>query len=99
LLWTDGKAVYQKTVAVAAGPNNSTVNVPHGITSFETVVDLECTLSDSTPVIINIPNVGVGVITAQCQFNMDGTNFVLISGVGGDYSAFSGHVTVRYTKP
>jgi hypothetical protein len=38
------------------------------------------------------------VLTASAHWALDSTNFLLVSGTGGDYSGYSGEVTISYTK-
>jgi hypothetical protein len=94
--WIDGSTIYQKTVAIAAGPNNTTVNTAHGITGLLKVVDVLGFLDNGTlqRALINTE----ASATAQLQMAVTDTNVVLLSGVGGDYSGYAGHATLRYTK-
>ena len=45
-VWTDGKPLYQKTV-IFVGGTNGTINIPHGISSIDTLVDIQGTCSDT----------------------------------------------------
>jgi hypothetical protein len=94
--WVDGKSIFQKTVAIAAGPNNSTVNVAHGITGLDTIVTYEMMLNHSGDQRF-VPNVEA---TAAIQLHnaFSATNIILVSGTGGDYHLYSGHCTLYYTK-
>lgn len=94
--WTDGKTVYQKTVVIAAGPNNSTVNVAHGISNLETVIDYKMMLTNGTFHIF-VPDVEATAVI-QLHHAFDATNIILVSGVGGDWHTYSGACTMYYTK-
>jgi len=97
LKWIDGAAVYQKVLEFAAGPNNSTVNVAHGVTGLLTVIDVQGFMDDGTHQrpINNVESTDV----AQCHYAVDDTNVILLSGTpGADYSGYAGFVVLRYTK-
>lgn len=94
--WIDGKTIYQKTIVIAAGPNNSTVNVAHGITGLDTVVDYEMMLRSGNNRIF-VPDVEATAVI-QLHHLFDNTNIVLVSGTGGDWHTYSGHCTMYYTK-
>lgn len=94
--WTDGETIYQKTVHFAAGPNNGVVNTAHNITGLDRVVAMSGTMTNGT-IQRFIPNVEA-VDTTQLQVAISSTNLILASGVGGDFSAYSGDVTLWYTK-
>lgn len=94
--WVDGSAVFQKTIAISAGPNNSVVNVAHGISGLSEVIDYKMMLHHSGTHIF-VPDVEA-TAAIQLHHAFDATNIILVSGTGGDYSAYSGHCTMYYTK-
>jgi hypothetical protein len=94
--WIDGKTIFQKTVVIAAGPNNSIVNVAHGIVGLDTVVDYKMMLRDGNTHIF-VPDVEATAVI-QLHHIFDATNIVLVSGMGGDWSGYSGACTLYYTK-
>lgn len=96
ITWVDGKHVFQKTIAIAAGPNNSTVNVAHGISNLETVIDYKMMLKSGSTHIF-VPDVEATAVI-QLHHAFDATNIILVSGTGGNWSAYSGHCTMYYTK-
>ena len=91
-----GDTIYVKTLVFAAGPNNSTVNVAHGITGLKALVKFEGFMTNDT-LFRNINNIEA-TSTASCHYAMDGTNVILVSGTGGDYSGYDGTITLYYTK-
>ena len=99
--WVDGKPLYTKTVATTAWTAGGTVNtIPLGIVGNFTVRQIECVLSDgalSTSTSVPVPYIDVAVAANSIQLVRVGTNVVLTSG-GTNYSAYSGYVTVYYTK-
>lgn len=94
--WTNGAAIFQKTVAIAAGPNNSVVNVAHGIVGLALVIDYKMMLTNGTNHIF-VPDVEATAVI-QLHHIFDATNIVLVSGVGGDWSTYAGACTIYYTK-
>ncbi len=94
--WIDGKTIFQKTVVIAAGPNNSTVNVAHGIVGLDYVVDYKMMLSNGTFQIF-VPDVEATAVI-QLHHAFDDTNIILVSGLGGDWSTYAGACTLYYTK-
>lgn len=101
--WVDGKTLWTKTLQVpggaawAAGVTNT---VPLGITGDFTVVYMSCCISDgalSTSNTLNIPHIDVGVAANEISIVRNGTNIILVSG-GTNRAAFSGYVTIYFTK-
>lgn len=92
-----GQPVYQKTISIAAGPNNSTVNTAHNITGLVLVIGYQCMGKDGSAIQRTFPNVEA-VGTQQCQLAFSGTNIILLSGLGGDYSGYAIKCTMFYTK-
>ena len=86
--WIDGKTIYQKTVNFGKGPNNTTKNVNHGISSFSNIIYIEC-LGKATGYwwMLNYGDVQVYVLT----------NVISISSPT-DQSASDYYVTIWYTK-
>lgn len=95
-VWIDGEPIYRKVLTFANGPNNGVVNVAHGITGLGTVIDVQGFMDNGT-LQRNINNVEA-TAAIQCHYAVDNTNFILVSGVGGDYSGYSGFIILRYTK-
>lgn len=92
------KAVLRKTLTVAAGPNASTVNTAHGITSPVAIIGCVIQLTNGT----NHLCFGQGgmlsdTIAHSILVTIDGTNVVMTSGSGGDYHLYAGHIILLYT--
>lgn len=94
--WTDGLPIYRKVLAVAAGPNSSTVNTAHGITGLGTVISVSGMLDNAT-IQVPLPFADSAAAATQIEMSLTDTNVVLISGASGDYSAYAGHVIIEYT--
>jgi len=92
----EGDAVYQKSVAIGAGPANEVLNFAHGITGMKALIKLEGFIDNGT--LWRSVNNLEATITANLHWAIDATNFILVSGIGSDYSAYSGEVTIFYTK-
>lgn len=100
--WTDGKAVFQKTIALGTlpdGPVLDTKTVAHGIAAIETMVQQRVSAAqDATPFYVPMPRSAKTTDNGnQIDIFADATN-VIISTVN-DYSAFTGFITLWYTKP
>ena len=94
--WIDGSTLYEKTINIGTLPNNTTLNVAHGIT-YDYVVDLKGTaINNNTKDILPLPYVGP-VAEDGVRLVMSTTNIIIK--VGSNRSDYSGYVTVRYTKP
>lgn len=93
--WVDGTTLYEKTVNCGAMPNNTTKNVAHSIINLDTVVQMYGMMKSAnqqTP----LPNVDSSAMTNQISLSINATDIILRS--SGNWSTFSGYVTVRYTK-
>ena len=92
--WINGDAIYKKTVNIGNLPNNTTATTAHGISNFSTLVKLEGNFTDGTnsaPIPYAAPTAAKSV-----QAYADATNVTI--GTGEDRSAYSGYVTLYYTK-
>lgn len=100
-IWTDGSPIYTKTLETVAWTAGGTVNtIPSGIVGNFTVRHMDGVLSDgalSTSTSLPLPYVDVAVAANSIMIARVGTNVVLTSG-GTNYSAYSGTVTLFYTK-
>lgn len=100
--WIDGKQIYRKVIDVPNLPNNSTINIAHGLTfgSFagqvSSVVSLSGVGTESTNgTIIPLPfyhTSGTGGI----QMTMNGTNLTLIA--TPNFSNYTAKVILEYTR-
>lgn len=92
--WIDGSAIYKKTVNLGNLPNNTTKTVAHNIANLSTLVRLEGNFTNGTnsaPIPYSAPTASKTV-----QAYVDATNITI--GTGEDRSAYSGYVTLYYTK-
>lgn len=92
--WVNGDAIYKKTVNIGNLPNNTTKTVAHNIANFSTLVKLEGAFTNginSAPIPYAAPTTSKVV-----QVYVDATNITI--GTGEDRSAYSGYVTLYYTK-
>lgn len=94
--WTDGKTIYQKTVVIAAGPNNSTVTTAHGISGLTEIVDFSGLVKTTAPLWITLPLDPGNGAGGGMGVTIDTTNISLNATI--DLSGFSGHATMWYTK-
>ncbi len=92
----DGDPIYQVTKAIAAGPNNTIVSIPHGIVGLKKLERVFGYLDDGTTW-RDVANLEASV-AASMHWAVTATDFALQSGTGGDFSLFSGSVTLQYTK-
>lgn len=97
--WIDGAAVFQKTISLGAIATTPLHQVAHGITGIDRVIWFKVGAIQRTgPVEARpIQHVANGGLTAEfLDVILDGTNVVLEAGV--DYSAYTGFLTILYTK-
>lgn len=94
--WTTGKPLYKKTVDIGTLPNNAQSQIAHNISNLGFVVDIKGTASNSSGTAMPLPyvhptgleySVAVTVTTTTININ-----------TGRDRTAFSGYVTLVYTK-
>lgn len=91
-----GDPIYQITVAITAGPANEALNIPHGIVGLVKLIKLEGFI-DNGSFWRSVNNLEA-TITANLHWALSDTNFILVSGIGSDYSLYSGEVTIFYTR-
>ena len=105
--WTDGKPIYQKTVAITGtltgGATNSTA---HGISDLGTVVQVFGGCNDGEagaskdwyplPLVSGSANVGVQVQLTSVNINITPGSFWNRSTGGTELN--DAHITIRYTK-
>lgn len=103
-IWVTGLAIWKATVPVvwAGGGLTSTNALPITLTRNQnsvlqtlTVIDMFCVLNSGTT-FIPVPYVDTTAFANQISLSVVGLNAVLIA--GSDRSAWSGYVTVYYTK-
>lgn len=97
--WINGAQLFTKTIDVGTLPNAGSTTTAHGITGEVTIVSLQGIAQqtgfpasgDAIP--LPFPDV---TGAANVELSMDKTNIILDT--GGNYSAYKGFVTVKYTK-
>ena len=92
--WVNGATIYKKTISIGALPNNTTKTVAHNITGLSLLIRLEGNFTNGTnsaPIPYSAPTTSKNV-----QAYIDATNITI--GTGEDRSAYSGYVTLYYTK-
>lgn len=94
--WIDGKPLYEKTIACGALPNNTTKNVPHGISNIKIVASM-VGVATRTFDRVCLPIPFANTAGTVCMFSTNVTNIVIIS--NADLSAQDEtYITLRYTK-
>lgn len=89
--------VLRKVLTVAAGPNASTVNTAHGITTPTKVIGCLIQLTDGTNhLCFSQGGMLSDTIAHSIIVSIDGTNVVMTSGAGGDYSGYAGSIILLY---
>lgn len=98
-VWRDNKPLYQKTVNFGSLPaNNSSKTVAHGISDIETLANAVFVVQSSTQ-FRTLPNVSRGNTANQTVWYMTATDIGVLTGSSADVgSAYSGYVTLQYTK-
>lgn len=91
--WIDGNNVYEKTFEIPALPNNTTLNIDHGI-SIDKIVSIDAYATDNTnyltiPFIFNDMESIINITAGK-------TRIVIFS--NRNASTYKGIVTLRYTK-
>lgn len=89
--WYNSKPVYTKLVNVGTLPNNSTIEVSHGVTATQFTA-VRCVAFRSNGEAFEIPFANAGT---QCQLTSTGTIKVKTD---WNAAAYSAHVTLEYTK-
>ena len=92
--WIDDSIIYKKTVDIGALPDTDTKTVAHNITDFTQLIKIEGFFSNGT----NSASLPYPSPTASknVQIYVDDTNINIVT--GEDRSAYSGYVTLYYTK-
>lgn len=95
--WVDGSAIYKKTINLGALPNATTKAVAHGVSNFGYLVKIEGMSTYSGDNVFRpLPHVSVYSAADNILVEVSPTDVVVYTGV--DRSAFSGYVTIYYTK-
>lgn len=93
--WIDGSAIYKKTIYVNSLPNNTTMNIAHGISNLNGVVKLEGVIN-TAGTYRTLPFVSKNALADAIEISCDSTNIIITT--GGNWSSSSAYVIVYYTK-
>lgn len=96
LTWIDGSPIYQKTFDCGAAPSNNLLEVAHGITGIDFVVDMRGTAIDTVAGFDPVPLVQ-GNGTYQMALTVDNTNIKIVTAYHLS-SITNIYVTLKYTK-
>lgn len=90
-------ALLRKVLTVAAGPNATTVNAAHGITTPSKIIGCVIQLTNGTNhLCFSQGGMLADTIAHSIIVAIDGTNVSLTSGVAGDYSLYAGSIILLY---
>jgi hypothetical protein len=92
--WLDGKKIYQQTFSVAALPNNTTLQIAHGITFMSLILDVFGFATNGN-MTIPMPSPKNSALGNEIALYADKTNISMDT--TSDYSFLNGYVTLRYT--
>lgn len=93
--WINGKAIYRKTIDIGNLPNSTVKNVAHGITGITSMIKLYGWAVTGT-VFVPLPFISATSVAAAMAINLNGGNIDITTGL--DRTAFTGYVTIEYTK-
>jgi len=101
LAWTDGKKIYQKVIAIAAFPNAagspSLLQTAHGVAGIAKFVDAWGYAKNAAGETIPLPYIHSASAGYGISLAVDAT-YINTRGYGADFSGYSGHVVIQYTK-
>ena len=97
-LWIDDKPIYKKTISVGAGPINSTVLTAHGITGVDTWIKFDWMMFNTANTVARMLPQPEANPVVFLQGAIVGSDLFMNTGVGGDWSDYTGHCTIYYTK-
>lgn len=98
-IWIDNKPIYRKSIYINAFPNVAEKNVAHGITNISQILDIYGYATDGSrtfPLPFISVNITTGSASGSIYITANSTNVTL--GTASNRSAFSGYVTLEYTK-
>ena len=95
--WVDGSAIYKKTVDIGTLPNSTTKTVAHGISNLDYCIQFWGTAKNSSGNHIVLPWPSKDVVSSAIELTITSTD-VSITTADGWPAAYSGYVTLYYTK-
>ena len=93
--WINGKTAYEKTINIGALPNSTTKTIAHNISNLSWVISLNGICNGSNTY-LPLPFIDNSNITNNIRIDCNATNISVRT--SGNYSSFSGYVTIRYTR-
>lgn len=96
-VWTDGRPIYRKTYDVGALPNTNSKTIDLDITNLDFVIDIYGTCKrNSDSAFLPLPYLYPSNLNEQIAIYLRLGQMII--NAGQDRSAFSGYVTLEYTK-
>lgn len=95
-VWTDGKAVYRKVVALGNLPSASTKSVAHGIVGATNYIAISGYAFNGSNTWNNLP-MALPTTTDAVGLQVNGANIAVYTGANF-WSAWTGIAVVEYTK-
>lgn len=97
--WIDGKPLYEKTVTFNSVSAGTTLNIPSGVTTVDTLIDVDvmCSISGG---FMKVP---VALLSVQAEWGIAEQQFTKSTGYlrvdfGSERSVTGGFAIFRYTK-
>jgi hypothetical protein len=94
-VWIDGKEIYRKVIDIGTLPNATIKNTGHGIASFSNLVRIYG-IANNGSTYLTIPHVSSSAAANQINMQVTTANVRISTAI--DFSAYSGHVILEYTK-
>lgn len=85
--WIDGKVIYRKVVNLGALPAAGSINIAHGISNLDTVVQVTCVGTAAVQIILP---------SSVASIAVSGTTIDL--GVNNNLAGYTGRVIIEYTR-
>lgn len=96
--WVDGSPIYQKTIDIGALPNNTTKDVSHDISNLKVIISIDGYATDTSSNKSNCTPLPYSAVTSSDSIAVWEYEGNLKIRTGINYSAYSGYVTLKYTK-
>lgn len=97
--YLNSKPIYQKMISVGVLPNNTTKSISTGITGADYIwVDMENSFAFNSGASYPIPYVDPKTVANSIGVRITNNGATVIVSTGTNWSAYSGSITLRYTK-
>ena len=97
--YLNSKPIYQKMISVGVLPNNTTESISTGITGADYIwVDMENSFAFNSGASYPIPYVDPKTVVNSIGVRITNNGATVIVSTGTNWSAYSGSITLRYTK-